>query len=610
MAGINNLREIYEKKGDDFLNQLLNYYVIINEKIDGTFFGLKKTKDDSFKYFKKSGEITYVDRVLMKYFNPAISYFESMSEAKRQRIPSNFYFGFQYFTKGDSKSIRRLDLPKNGLMLSYIHKLNDNGEIASTIQNSDQLNQWADYLGVDRPPIFFEGRLDDEQKTEILDFVYSNQSDLEKKFKTVSFTKYVFSILCPDKTEDLNDRELDTLIFRFYDAHDTNGPTETSYLAKIVDPLIKKEKLAIAEPPKNNSQDYIWLIVIDLMNHFEMYDLDHLTRMASIGNTYEEKYLSLINQIFKDFIKEYSTKYEGLQIELPEYLNRPEFNLETALIKDKEVLKLVKADPTYSEIYKILLNFFRKIRRKSSSNFFNDSLLTQLNLIVAKIKNIILGDAVYEGLFPSFSEFVGEKQDLRVYSEKEYAEESAQKKEKTKVNLLIGKFQPISNGHIQAAKKMKDSNGNKCILICIKPDGQTKSSPFSEKMTRKLLEKVQQNSTDILEDVKIIRSGQIEDILEILSEKYMPVIWGTSERQIKDYAVQFEYVNRKNIPLRISKDFKLVQLPSYVKSEDLLKTIVDSDFNQFKKLVPACMASEFFNLQGDLHNSLKESINA
>jgi hypothetical protein len=79
MAGINHLKEVYEKKGKDFLEKLLNSYVIINERVDGTFFGVKKTKDDLFKYFKKSGEISYVDRVLMKYYNPAISYFESIS---------------------------------------------------------------------------------------------------------------------------------------------------------------------------------------------------------------------------------------------------------------------------------------------------------------------------------------------------------------------------------------------------------------------------------------------------------------------------------------------------------------------------------------------------
>ena len=56
MAGINHLRQVKEKKGDDFLNNLLNNYVIINKKTEGTFFGMRKDKKtDSLKYFKKAG---------------------------------------------------------------------------------------------------------------------------------------------------------------------------------------------------------------------------------------------------------------------------------------------------------------------------------------------------------------------------------------------------------------------------------------------------------------------------------------------------------------------------------------------------------------------------
>ncbi|NBU48330.1 MAG: hypothetical protein EBS34_13015, partial [Flavobacteriales bacterium] len=216
MAGINNLREIYEKKGESFLSGLLNQYVIINEKVDGAFFGLKKTQDDQFKYFKKSGEITYVDRVLMKYYNPVIQHFSSLSLDKKQRIPANFFFGFEYFTKGDSRSSRRAEMPKNGLILSYIHRLDENGKIVETLQSKEQLTRWASYLEVEAPPIIFEGRLDDEQKSKILEFVYAEQKDLVERFKTTSFTKYIISVLCPDEKTEFSDRELDTIVFRFY----------------------------------------------------------------------------------------------------------------------------------------------------------------------------------------------------------------------------------------------------------------------------------------------------------------------------------------------------------------------------------------------------------
>jgi hypothetical protein len=597
MAGINNLKEIYEKKGEAFLTGLLNKYVIVNEKVDGAFFGVKKTADDSFKYFKKSGEITYVDRVLMKYYNPAIRHFEELEEAKRQRIPSNFFFGFEFFTRGDSMISRKVGAPKNGLVLCYIHRLDDSGNVVETLQSKDQLTRWANYLEVDVQPIIFEGHLDDEQKTKILEFVYSDSRDLEEKFKTKSFTKHILSVLDPDSLVELNDRELETLVFRFYGDSSEN---EDVFLAKMVDPMFQKKLGAPDQKKSTSSQDYIWLIVIDLMNHFEMYDIDEVRNKVSDSETYEEKYIKLINSIFKDFLKDYSEKYEGLVLEIPEYLKRPEFELDVDMVGDPDVVNLISKSETNKEIYKILLNFFRKVRKKSNAGFFTPELVSQLNLIVQKIKNIIMGDAVYEGLFPSFSQFLGTPNDFSAMSEKEFAEAASQKVEPTQVNIIIGAFQPVTMGHIKSAELMKQKNGKKSVLVAIKGENPTKMSPFTLSTTRMMLNKVQQEHSNVVADIKIVPNGSMEEIIKALRPDYEPILWGTTSRRLKDYAIQLDYIKRRDIPLRISKDFKIDLLPSYVKSEEVLKSIKDSNFAEYKKLVPDSIESEFFNLQKEL----------
>jgi hypothetical protein len=601
MAGLNHLKEVYDKKGEDFLNNLLNNYVIINELVNGTFFGVKKNKNDQFKYFKKAGEITYVDRVLMKYYEPAIRYFESMPLEKRQRIPSNFYFGFEYFTNGDSFSNKYDSLPKNNLVLSYIHKLDDSGQIVFTVQHKEQLDKWADYLGVERPPIIFEGHLNDEQKTAILDFVYAPTEELFNKFKTTSFSKYILSSLEADSEKSFlrsgPATNMDTIVFRFYDETQEN-PEASVFLAKLVDPLFVKK--GEAAPKENKTQDYIWLIVIDLMNHFEVYDVVDLKGVIEGPGEFDEKYVKLINKIFKDFIEEYKEKYEGLELEIPEYLKRPEFELDKNLVRDPQVIKIIESNETYREIYKILLNFFRRVRKKSNASFFTPNLLTQLNLIVNKIKNIIMGDEIYESLFPSFSEFVDSPSSEIMLSEKEFSEKNLSKEEPIPVNILIGNFQPVTMGHIKAAQKMKEKNGNKTYLVGIKNNKRTQVSPFSLEETRVMLERVQQEYSDLIADVKLVESGKIEEILEALHPTYEPELWGTSERRLKDYLLQLDYVKKKKIPLRISDKFKLVELPVYVKSEEVLKTLEDSDFLKFKKMVPSSVAPHFFNLQKEL----------
>jgi hypothetical protein len=596
MAGINNLKEIYEKKGEAFLTGLLNKYVIVNEKVDGAFFGVKKTKDDSFKYFKKSGEITYVDRVLMKYYNPAIRHFEELLMDKRQRIPANFFFGFEFFSRGDSMISRKVGAPKNGLVLSYIHRMDESGNILETLQSKDQLSRWASYLEVDVQPIIFEGNLDDEQKTKILEFVYADPRELEEKFKTKSFTKHVLSVLDPDSLVELNDRELETIVFRFYgdDAeHDV-------FLAKMVDPLFQKRVGENTQKKSTSSQDYIWLIVIDLMNHFEMYDIEDVKKKIEDCETYEEKYIKLINSMFKDFLKEYSEKYDGLSLEIPDYLKRPEFELDVDLIGDPEVVDSISKNETNKEIYKILLNFFRKVRKKSSAGFFTPELVSQLNLIVQKIKNIIMGDAVYEGLFPSFSQFLGMPQDFSAMSEKEFAKNSAERVEPTEVNILVGAFQPVTMGHIKSAKLMKEKNGKKVVFIAIKGERQTKMSPLTLTTTTMLLNKVQQEYSSLIADVKVVSVGNLEEIIKILRPDYEPILWGTTSRRLKDYAIQLDYIRKRDIPLRISKEFKIVELPSFIKSEEVFDSIKHSNFAEYKKLVPDSIESDFFNLQKEL----------
>lgn len=593
MAGINHLKELQEKKGDAFLNGLLNNYVIISEQISGAFFGLKKTKDDSFKYFKKNGEITYVDRVLMQYYNPAVSFFESIPQPKRERIPSNFFFGFEYFNRGDHSS--KVGRPiKNNLVLSYIQRLDDSGNVLETLQSGEQLGKWAEYLEVEAPPIVFEGRLDDEQRREVLEFVYVDQSQLEEKFKTRSFTKHIVSVLCPEKMATIGEREFEALIFRFFGLE--KGEEQT-YLAKIVDPMFQDKKPKAEE--KNLSQDYIWLIVIDLMNHFEMYQVNELRDCVKDGSNFDQKYISLINKIYKDFMNEYSVKYDGLELEVPEYLQRPEFALNVPLVGDDSVIALIKKNTVNAEIYKVLLNFFRKTRKRSSSGFFTPELISQLNLIVQKIRNIVLGDAIYEGLFPSFNQFISSPSEGLMLSETEFASQE-EAKNPTKVNIMVGQFQPITRGHLQAAARLKEKNGKPVVIVVIHSGKKTKGTPISKKFLNVMLSKVQQTNPDLIKDYRIIESGLIDDVMKSLAPDYAPIFWGTSGRRLHDYAIQFDYIKKRNIPLRISQDFKLIELPSLVRSEEVLDSIKNSDFNEFKKLTPEIIHSEFFNLQMDM----------
>jgi cytidyltransferase-like protein len=604
MAGIKHLKQIHDRKGEEFLNNLLNNYVIINEHIDGNFFGVKKNQsNDRFKYFKKTGEITYVDRMLMKFYNPAVSHFESMPDDKRNRIPSNFYFGFQFVSGKDGGKSKYSRLPKNNLVLSYIHRLDESGNPIETLQTKADLEKWAYYLGVEPPPIIFEGKLDDEQKSAILEFVYSPKSKLEERFQTESFSKYILKVLNPDVSDETIKSgltgDVGGIVFRFYDENDENSKAN-AFLAKLIDPIFIEASGDNVESEKNQTNDYIWLILIDLMNHFELYNEDDLIKMCQGSEDYDSKYISIINQAFKDFIKEYSFKYDGLELDTPEYLNLPEFEMDFNLMQDEDLKNLLNGNKTYCEIYRILSNFFRKTRKKSSSSFFTPDLIVQLNLIVKKIKRVVVGEAVYEGLFPSFGEFVGSDPGDNAYiGEYEwYNKEKGKKVDSEDVNIIIGSFQPPHNGHIKSIEALKEKNGKRAVLVALYSGNR--KSPFSDKAIRVMLEKLQQEMTELIADVKVIGSNSIKDIMKELRPNYNPILWGTGEKRIKDHLLEYEYIKNRNVPLRVSEDFKLIQLPNYLDSQRVRDSIQSGDFNSFKDMVPKSIKSEFFNLKKEL----------
>jgi hypothetical protein len=101
MSGITHLYELYNKKGKDFVDNLLNSYVTINEKIDGSAFIFERDEESGkFKFYKRDqrNPITLVDRTLMKYYEKPIQYIESLPPHIIQRIPRGWRFGLEYLS--------------------------------------------------------------------------------------------------------------------------------------------------------------------------------------------------------------------------------------------------------------------------------------------------------------------------------------------------------------------------------------------------------------------------------------------------------------------------------------------------------------------------------
>lgn len=603
MAGIKHLREIYEKRGDEFLTSLLNHHVIINEKMDGAYFGAQKEQNNTFRCFKRNGELSYIDRVLMNYYNPAIDHFESLSKEIRDEIPHNYRFGMEFFTRKDVLSIDYDRLPKNNLILSYIHVIDESGKTVKTIQCKDELNKWADLLMIERPPIVFEGKLNDEQKEQILDFIYLPLEEAVDKYKVKSFTKHIINVLNPKMKatflRESLDKDIEGLVFRFYNENEAN-PNKRVFLAKMVDPLFEQKMKEKASKRDRKADDYLWLIVIDLMNHIESYNPSDLSNFKFNKENPSKRYIELVNHIFKGFIDANGKKYKGVDLNTPEFLQSQDFDVNYDLVGDESVIDIIKTDDNYKEIYRVLLNFFRKKRSRTTAKFFTPSLMKQLNNQVEKIRRITYNESLYESEFPSFKEFLGNGGDL-YGSLDEYEEKGAPIKSR-KANIMVGRFQPIHLGHIKSAQELKSKNGLPVVFVVVKGNKPNKKSPIQKATIMQMMNKVKNEYPDLIAEVVFAKTGFIENILKAIRPNFEPVHWGCGADRFKDYQLQLDYIKRKNLNLNLKKDFKLVELPRFGSATDVRNAIENEDFAGFKKLTPTSIHSHFYNLKKELEN--------
>lgn len=651
MSGITHLYEIYNKKGKDFVDKLLNSYVTVNEKMDGSAFIFERDpQSGKFIFYKRDqrNPITLVDRTLMKYYEKPINYIESLPPHVIQKIPRGWRFGLEYFSTNKPVEIAYDRVPKNNLILSYVHKKDEYGSEGGSVHSKESLDTFADLIGVERPPIIFQGRLTDSQKEQILDFLKTPFSDLVREYKTRSFVAFIIGVLNPDlKTTALNadlEKPIEGIVFRFGEEGSTSDPI----LSKMVDPVFteiakSKAKKKVEEKPS----DFLGIAVLDVMNFI----LENgVKSFSSEGDTEDERYISFISDVFVKFLDEYAGKYKNADFQEPDYLKREDFRLNREMVKDKRILKYVESDDSYESLYKLILNSFRKIKKRPGG-IISKEIMEQFNSLVSEIEKVVSvkkKEKIQESLsIPSFLDFkksislnkkvdyltteseeIKEKDDSEdvFYSYKEFISalekidtaskseinEDSEKDEKNKelkeVNAIVGRFQPFHSGHLKMAQHMKKENDLPCIVAVVHPGhNKSKRSPFEIDLVKKYMESLVRENPDLIKGFFIVNRGLLGVIYGAAKENgFLIKSIGAGEDRIDDYKKQEEYLKKNGSDF--PEDIKIVQTPRSTSSTEVREMIKNEDFLGFKKLVPASVSSFYQSFVSCLNDSdIKES---
>jgi len=667
MPGIKYLSDIYEKKGKSFIENLFNKNLTVTENLDGPSFSFERDfTGDNISFYKKDQEnpITKVDRILMRYYEKPISYIESLSLDVINQLPKGWRFGMVYFPNTKPVRIEYDRVPKNNLVLTHVVVRDEFGDIIKNLQDKEELDEWADKLEVERSPIIFQGKLSRDQKISIMDFLSTPLTDLKSRFETESFTKYLIKILnrnaeCTTLGKDLQG-EIDSLVFRF---EDEDGKEET-VLAKMVDPVFHEiNRSRKVSQTSYFPSDVYSLCLIDVMNFILEEGVENF---VSNGGDPEERYISFVFDVFKKFIYEEGEKYVGADFQKPEYLKSGGFEINKDLIKDEEVLKQVEDDEVYIDILQMILNSFRKLKRKPHG-FFTEGLIQQFNMLVediadyinAKKKDLVeesLGvpsfvwfkkvgsrfnpilneeeeidelEEIIEGSFQDNSELIIESLEVNETEDKKETPDDASEffsfkdfkkvvsthKEKRKirilnennqkVNIVIGKFQPFNNGHLKMCTRLKKENNLPVFLCVVHPGSEPGSKyPFSEDLIRKAIGSLTSENNKLFAGYEIITSNLLEDALNAVVKHANPSSICIGERDFENMVLQREWIRNK-YDLE-GDDIEIYKTPQWSNNNDIRKCVKDGDFQQFRNKVPKSIAVLFNEFSKQINGSAED----
>jgi hypothetical protein len=345
----------------------------------------------------------------------------------------------------------------------------------------------------------------------------------------------------------------------------------------------------------------------DLMNFIETYSQADLDAIKPNGTTFERRYIQIINAIFKDFVQEHGSKYRGLEITTPEFLNKPEFDVNRALISDDMVINLIDSDKTLKELYRVFLNTFRKKNIRVSSTFFNKTMKETLKSQIAKVQ-LAAEDKLNEAFFPTFNQFFGTDEDATDFFSQFQTDQN--KKKDIEVVVYLDKFQPLSKEHEKVASSIKGKYDVPCLMIAYHPGQRSSAFPMSPETVKSSIDRLTKTSDYVVGGGTTDSIG-IDELIKSAGQGYSIKAIATNSEFVPDLVIDLNRINKKAPYAKIPSQLRVVEVPKIELESDLINSVKNQDFVQYKNLTSKPLHSEFYNMTKEIEESLlNESISA
>ena len=351
-----SLQNILNSEGQEFLDNLLNKEVVVNEKLNAATlsFQQKATSEMDLNrkltFYKGSGvnkrEITVADRVMTNFYSNGMTYLSNLSKIVIDKIPSNWTFVCKYFPNHQPSFINYSVLPKNNLVLSCI--ITSSG---TKLDDVDDLRSWAEMFDIAYQEPVFRGYLTQYQKERLNDYIKSGSNK-------DSFARFIITLLNPNLTHSLYqndgfDSPIDGFIFKFISDDGITKPIS----AKLIDPYMTN--IILKNKSNKGFKDNTDVLLSDFAVFMTGQDMDSILLHSEDES---QRYLELFYKLFNRYIKYKKSQLEDFDVDTNDVVKESidlDFNVDLGEISNETTKKLLKDNPEYKSIFKTLLGSFK-----------------------------------------------------------------------------------------------------------------------------------------------------------------------------------------------------------------------------------------------------------
>lgn len=179
-----------------------------------------------------------------------------------------------------------------------------------------------------------------------------------------------------------------------------------------------------------------------------------------------------------------------------------------------------------------------------------------------------------------------------------------------KVNLMIGRFQPFTNGHMKCVDYAYDKLHIPTIIAMINtPDEKVdEKHPFPSSLLLPIYKDMFDQNSKIL-DIILVKNADIVKIgEEIYNMGYEISSWTCGTDRIESYSKMAEKYKEK---AHLSDDFQMLEIKRSdedISATRVRKSLMDDDLQTFKKLTPLMSLKSRVKLGDNIYNVLRNQL--